>query len=178
MGSSCFLVFFCSRTAPCPESLGQPADAAIGTLSWNHALRDGATNFAFGDLEGIARLRGVSRLEGLSTLLDHRTHLGADMLIALSSTFGLTDTLKGRFMVGQFGLSSLVGGASYSGMPPASSPGGRRRSTAGVAATEHSRTWSFWRPRRTRVCVRCRRFKSRENQHAWRSRGNLSRARR
>ena len=83
------------------ESLGQSADAAIGALSGNDTLGDGASDLAFGDFEGIARELLIPSVEGFATALHHRAHLGTDMLVSLSPTLGLTNAFECRFMVGQ-----------------------------------------------------------------------------
>jgi hypothetical protein len=63
-------------------------------------------------LEGFSSLTCVTGLERFSTTLHHRSHFTADVLIALASAFGLADSLEGGFMIGQCGLSLIVGAAS------------------------------------------------------------------
>ncbi len=104
------------------QPLGQSADAAIGAFLGDHAAGRGSSDFALGDLEGVGRSSSIPRIQGFATMLDHRAHLGADMLIALSTALGLTNALEGGFVIGQRGLSLLMGAASYSGLSRSSRP--------------------------------------------------------
>jgi len=94
------------------ESFRKPADASVSTLLRNHALRRGPANLSLGRLEGIGGLGGVSGFEGLPAMLHNRAHMRADVLVSFSPCFGLANSLESGFMIGQFGLSSLMGGAS------------------------------------------------------------------
>ena len=94
------------------EALGEATDRSVSTLLRDDALGRGATDGALGVGVGLGGLVGVAGLEGLAAALHDRSHLRADVLVALAAGFGLADSLEGGLVIGQGGLSLIVGGAS------------------------------------------------------------------